>query len=108
MGLFVGHPLGYGEVTGMQRVPGDDSNGEHHWSALGEAVTHSVVSCRMAHMDMKALLGATRGSRRASSLGDFLAKEKLDAARRLTPEQRLRVALDLSDAAHLLHRACSK
>ena len=59
-------------------------------------------------MDQKAVLGAINGSRRRSSLGDLLAKEKLDAARRLTPEQRLLVALELSDAALLLHRACSK
>jgi hypothetical protein len=57
---------------------------------------------------MEALLSITRGSRRASFLGDLLAKEKLDAARRLTPEQRLLAALDLSDVAHLLHRTCSK
>jgi hypothetical protein len=59
-------------------------------------------------MDREALLNAMRGSRRASSLGDHLVKEKLDAARILTPEQRLRVALNLSDAALFLHRACSK
>ncbi len=59
-------------------------------------------------MDRESLLIAMRGSRRASLLGDLLANEKLDTARILTPEQRLRVALDLSDAALLLHRACSK
>lgn len=48
------------------------------------------------------------GSRRPSKLGDRLAKHKIDEARRLTPEQRLLVALDLSDAAAALHRACSK
>lgn len=59
-------------------------------------------------MNTEALLRAMSGSRRKSSLGDLLAKEKFDAARLLTPEQRLLMALDLSDAAYLLHRACSK
>ena len=44
-------------------------------------------------------------SRRPSKLGDMLAKKKTDEARRLTPEQRLLVALELSDAAIALHRA---
>jgi hypothetical protein len=48
------------------------------------------------------------GSRRPSKLGDLLAKRKIDEARRLTPEQRLLVALELSDAAAALNRACSK
>lgn len=59
-------------------------------------------------MKTEAVLRAMSGSRRKSSLGDLLAEQKLDAARLLTPEQRLLVALDLSDAALLLHRACSK
>jgi hypothetical protein len=47
-------------------------------------------------------------SRRPSKLGNMLAQQKIDEARRLTPEQRLLVALELSDAAAALHRACSK
>ena len=47
-------------------------------------------------------------SRRPSKLGDMLAQQKIDEARRLTPEQRLLIALDLSDAAAALHHACSK
>lgn len=35
----------------------------------------------------------------------MLAQMKIDEARRFTPEQRLRVALELSDAAALFHRA---
>jgi len=50
----------------------------------------------------------SNASRRPSKLGDMLAQKKIDEARRLTPEQRLRVALELSDAAAALHRACSK
>jgi len=46
-------------------------------------------------------------SRRSSKLGDMLAQKKIDEARRLTPEQRLRFALELSDAAAALHRAGS-
>jgi hypothetical protein len=38
----------------------------------------------------------------------MLAQQKIDEARRLTPEQRLLIALELSDAAAALHRACSK
>jgi hypothetical protein len=47
-------------------------------------------------------------SRRPSKLGDMLAQQKIDEARRLTPEQRLLIALELSDAAAALRRACSK
>lgn len=47
-------------------------------------------------------------SRRPSKLGDMLAQKKIDEARRRTPEQRLLIALDLSDAAAALHRAGSK
>jgi len=47
-------------------------------------------------------------SRRSSKLGDMLEQQKIDEARRLTPEQRLLIALELSDAAAALHRACSK
>lgn len=47
-------------------------------------------------------------SRRPSKLGDMLAQKKIDEARRLTPDQRLRVALELSDVAAALHRAGSK
>jgi len=51
---------------------------------------------------------ARNASRRPSKLGDMLAQQKIDEARRLTPEQRLLIALDLSDAAAAFHRACSK
>jgi hypothetical protein len=48
-------------------------------------------------------------ARRPSKLGDMLAQKKIDEARRLTPEQRLLIALQLSDAAAALHRAgCKK
>ncbi len=47
------------------------------------------------------------GSRRPSQLGERLANHKIDAARKLTPKQRLLLALELSDAAAALHRACS-
>jgi hypothetical protein len=45
---------------------------------------------------------------RSSKLGDMLAQKKIDEVRRLTPEQWLLVALELSDAAATLHRAGSK
>jgi hypothetical protein len=38
----------------------------------------------------------------------MLSKKKIDEARRLSPEQRLLIALQLSDAAAALHRAGSK
>jgi hypothetical protein len=47
-------------------------------------------------------------SRRPSKLGNRLEKKKIDEARRLTPEQRLLVALELSDAAAAFNRSCSK
>ena len=50
----------------------------------------------------------SNASRRPSKLGDMLEQRKIDEARRLTPEQRLLIALELSDAAAALHRACSK
>lgn len=50
---------------------------------------------------------ATGGARRPSRLGELLAKEKLQAAPMPTPEQRLLMALELSNA-HLSHSACSK
>jgi hypothetical protein len=49
----------------------------------------------------------SNASRRLSKLGDMLAQEKIDEARRLTPEQRLLIALELSDAAAAFHRAGS-
>ena len=47
-------------------------------------------------------------SRRPSKLGNMLVKKKTDEARRLTPEQRLLVALELSAAAAVFHRSSSK
>ena len=47
------------------------------------------------------------GSRRPSRLGDGLAQYKIDEAQKLTPEQRLLIALELSDSAAALHHACS-
>jgi hypothetical protein len=50
-----------------------------------------------------------KASRRPSTLDDMLAQKKIDEARRFTPEQRLRVALELSDTAAAFHHAgCEK
>ena len=46
-------------------------------------------------------------SRRPSQLGDRLAKHRIDEARKLTLEERLLLALELSDAAAAFQRACS-
>ncbi len=59
-------------------------------------------------MQLKASAPNFEGSRRPSKLGDGLAKHKIDEARRLTPEQRLLVALELSDAAAVLQDTCFK
>jgi len=59
-------------------------------------------------MQLKAPVPSLEGSRRPSKLGDGLAKHKIDEARRLTPEQRLLIALELSDVAAALQRTCSK
>jgi hypothetical protein len=59
-------------------------------------------------MERNASFRATHGTRRPSRLGDLLAKAKIDAARSLSPEQRLLLALSLSDAAFLLRDACLK
>ena len=61
----------------------------------------------MSSMNSKASNLSLNRSRRPSKLGDMLEQKKIDEARRLTPEQRLFVALELSDAAAALKRACS-
>ena len=53
----------------------------------------------------KSSVSGLNASRRPSKLGDMLAQRKIDEARRLTPEQRLLIALELSDSAAALHRA---
>lgn len=58
-------------------------------------------------MKLKASDPGSLDSRRPSQLGDRLAKHKIDEARKLTPEERLLLALELSDAAAALQRACS-
>jgi hypothetical protein len=58
-------------------------------------------------MTMKNIKPGFRVSRSPSQLGDRLAKRKIDEARNLTPEQRLLLALELSDAVAALQRACS-
>lgn len=45
--------------------------------------------------------------RRASKLGDEMARAKIERARRMTPEERLRVAIELSDICLLLKRVCA-
>lgn len=59
-------------------------------------------------MELKASSSSVKDSRRPSKLGNGLAKEKIEKARQLTPEQRLLVALELSDVAAALQRTCSK
>jgi hypothetical protein len=51
--------------------------------------------------------GRSMPARQASALSAHLSQEKLDAARRLSPTQRLLLALELSDTCHQLQRACS-
>ncbi|HXX74769.1 MAG TPA: hypothetical protein VEI50_06545 [Nitrospiraceae bacterium] len=45
--------------------------------------------------------------RRASVLSARLSEEKLAEVRRMSPAQRLTLALELSDTCHELQRACS-
>ena len=45
--------------------------------------------------------------RRPSRLSGWLASQKIEEARRMTPEDRLRLALELSDACLELKLACS-
>lgn len=54
------------------------------------------------------LVPGSNALRRPSKFGDMLSKKKTDEARRLTPEQRLLIALELSSAAAVFHRASSK
>jgi len=67
----------------------------------------SIEDCAMKSKSTSSFPGLN-AARRPSKLGDMLAQEKIDEDRRLTPVQRLRVALELSDAAAALHRAGSK
>ena len=45
--------------------------------------------------------------RRASVLSERLSEEQLADIRRMSPVQRLMLALELSDTCHELQRACS-
>ena len=45
--------------------------------------------------------------RRPSRLGEEMARAKIERARRMTPEERLRVAIELSDICLLLKRVCA-
>jgi hypothetical protein len=45
--------------------------------------------------------------RRPSRLGDLLRQAKLERARKMSPQERLLIALDLSDLCLALKRACS-
>ena len=47
------------------------------------------------------------GRRRPSRLWDLLRQAKLERARQMSPEERLLIALDLSDLCLALKRACS-
>lgn len=46
--------------------------------------------------------------RRPSRLGDLLCQAKLERARQMSPQERLLLALDLSDLCLTLQRACSE
>lgn len=46
--------------------------------------------------------------RRPSKLSQWLSNEKIEHARRMTPEERLTVALHLSDFCRELNRSCSR
>ena len=45
--------------------------------------------------------------RRPSRLGDLLRQAKLERVRQMSPQERLLIALDLSDLCLALKRACS-
>jgi hypothetical protein len=51
--------------------------------------------------------GRKASTRRVSALSARVSQEKLEEARRLSPAQRLLLALELSDTCHELQRACS-
>jgi hypothetical protein len=46
--------------------------------------------------------------RRASKLGDEMARAKIERARMMTPEQRLLRAIELSNAILRIKRECSR
>jgi hypothetical protein len=45
--------------------------------------------------------------RRASVISEWLSEEKLAEIRRMSPAQRLKLAVELSDTCYELQRACS-
>lgn len=78
----------------------------------GLRLPRSGLSCSRKDMYNCGMIRSTHSSpsgfsRRRSPLGELLAKRQLDDARRLSPEQRLLLALQLSDVCYELHRACS-
>jgi hypothetical protein len=60
-----------------------------------------------AHMTRHATPRSRTHRRRPSRLSGWLASQKIEEARRMTPEERLRLALELSDACFELKLACS-
>lgn len=57
-------------------------------------------------MGAKPEMGILALHRRPSRLGSLMRERKLAEARRLSPAERLRIALDLSDLCHQLRQAC--
>lgn len=53
------------------------------------------------------LSGPIAPTRRASALSAQMSQQTVESARRLSPGQRLQLALELSDTCHELQRACS-
>jgi len=53
-------------------------------------------------------LPSQHSRRRHSRLSEWLSHEKIEQARRMTPEERLTVALRLSDFCQELNRSCLK
>lgn len=58
-------------------------------------------------MTRQALDRSRAHGRRPSRLSGWLASQKIEEARRMTPEERLRLAIELSDACLALKLACS-
>ncbi|MEW6245374.1 MAG: hypothetical protein AB1555_01555 [Nitrospirota bacterium] len=58
-------------------------------------------------MNRRFFLPTLTRRRRHSRLSGWLAGQKIEAARRMTPEERLLLALELSDFCFELKRTCS-
>ena len=79
----------------------------HRWSRVNHAPVFSPLrnACRMPPWRDMSHRESEGTRRRASALSARASREKLERARRLSPAERLLLAMELSDICHGLQRA---